>query len=309
MQMNDDIQPKTQEENEIYEQRVNAAMIEHAHEIAKQIGASAVLAYVDVICSKERLKAMIEERRCILAARTQEVLDELNEMGGSEDRILRVPNMDLTRTSQVKVAAMLALSKGLIRRGQRIVCLSGSPSHGMYDNLTIVDVGREFEIFSSAEIDIASKMENPHVFDRLLTVVLELAKEGKEGKPLGTTFVLGDHDKVMEMSSQMAINPFASAPEGQRNIMDSTLKETLREFCTMDGAFVIRDDGVVLAAGRHLNVSAETAHLPQGLGARHRSAAGITALTHAVALVISESTGDVRIFSRGRMFMEIEKSR
>jgi hypothetical protein len=93
------------------------------------------------------------------------------------------------------------------------------------------------------------------------------------------------------LSTQMAINPFAGAPEGWRDIMDPTLEETLREFSTMDGACVIREDGVVLAAG-----------LPQGLGARHRSAAGITALTNSIAIVISESTGDVRIFSRGRLF-------
>lgn len=304
----DQVQARPPEEVQADAQRVNAAMINHAKEIAEEIGAAAVLAYVDVLRSKERLKAMIKERRCIMAARTEEVVDELNEMGGPDDRILRVPYMNLTRTSQVKVAAMLALSKGLIQGDQRIVCLSGSSSHGMYDNLTVLDVSRELEIFSSTGIDIAGQVTNPHVFDRLLILVLELAREGKEGKPLGTTFILGDHDKVMEMSTQMVINPFTSVPEDQRNIMDPGLKETIREFSTMDGAFVIRDDGVVLAAARHLNVSAETADLPRGLGARHRSAAGITALTNAIALVISESTGDVRIFSQGRMFMEIEKS-
>ena len=90
--------------------------------------------------------------------------------------------------------------------------------------------------------------------------------------------------------------------------MDSGLKETIREFATIDGAFVIREDGVILASGRHLKASTEDEELPQGLGARHRAAAGITALTHAIAIVISESTGGVRIFSQGKMFMEIEKA-
>lgn len=72
-----------------------------------------------------------------------------------------------------------------------------------------MDVSREFEIFSSKSLDIASQMVKPYVFDRLLTPVLELTEEGKEGKPLGTLFVLGNHEKVMEMSTQMIINPFA----------------------------------------------------------------------------------------------------
>jgi len=225
-----------------------------------------------------------------------------------EDRVIRVPYMNLSRQSQVKVAAMLALSQGLIKHGDRIVCLTGSPKYEIFDSLTVLDVWREFEIFSSKGLAIIGKMDNPHVFDRLLTLSLELAEEGKEGKPLGTIFTLGDDQKVMELSHQMVMNPFAGVPEAERNIMNSRLKETIREFATIDGAFVIRSDGVILAAGRHLKASAEDTNLPQGLGARHRAAAAITALSDAIALVISESTGGVRIFSQGELFMEIEKT-
>ena len=289
-------------------EELNATMLTHARQIARKIGASAVLVYVDVIKSREQLSTLLKERRCILAARYQEVIDDLSEMEGVEDRIIKVPYINLTRQSQVKVAAMLALSQDLIKQGDRIVCLCGSPNYEIFDSLTVMDIGREFEIFSSKDLDITSKMDKPHVFDRLLTLTLELAEEGKEGKPLGTIFILGDDKKVMELSSQMVINPFSGVPEAERNIMDSGLKETLREFASIDGAFVIRDDGVILAAGRHLKASTEDEELPQGLGARHRAAAGITALTDAIAIVISESTGGVRIFNQGKMFMEIEKA-
>jgi DNA integrity scanning protein DisA with diadenylate cyclase activity len=287
---------------------INAAMINHAREIARETGATAVLVIVDFIKSPENMEILMKGGRCILAARSQDILDGLSQITGAGDCIVRIPNVNLTRISQLKVAAMLALSNGLIRSSDRLVCLSGSARYGVLDNLMVMDVGREFEIFSSKALDIASQMEFPHVFNRLLTLVLELAEEGKEGKPLGTIFVLGDHKKVMELSSQMVINPFQNVPEEERNIMDQRLKETIREFAAIDGAFVIRDDGVILAAGRHLKASAEDTDLPQGLGARHRSAAGITTLTNALAIVISESTGDVRIFSRGKIFMEIEKT-
>ncbi|MFO7972494.1 MAG: diadenylate cyclase [Desulfobacterales bacterium] len=234
-------------------------------------------------------------------------MEELKTLGEDNDRIIQVPYMKLSRHSQVKVAAMLALSQGLIHRSDVVVCLSGSPKFGILDNLTVLDLKRELEMLSSGSLDIADQMVQPEVFDRLLVMVLELAEEGKEGGPLGTAFILGDHEKVMSMSSQMVINPFSAVPESERNILDPALKETVREFSTIDGAFIIRDDGVILAAGRHLSPSVEISELPQGLGARHRSAAGITALTNSIAVVISESTGDVRIFSRGKLFMEIEK--
>lgn len=236
-------------------------------------------------------------------------MEELKTLSGEDDRVIKVPYLKLRRHSQVKVAAMIALSKGLICRTDRLVCLSGSPEYGIIDNLAVLDLEREFEMFLSGTLDIANQMVQPEVFERLLTIVLELAVEGKEGRPIGTIFVLGDHEKVMAMSNQMVINPFATVPESERSILDPALKETLREFSAIDGAFIIRDDGVVLAAGRHLSPSVETSELPQGLGARHRSAAGKTALTDSIAVVISESTGDVRIFSRGKLFMEIEKTR
>ncbi|RLB79034.1 MAG: hypothetical protein DRH24_13545 [Deltaproteobacteria bacterium] len=288
-------------------EKINAAMIRHACKIAEEIGANTVLVYVDLIKSRRNLKDLLLNSNCILAAREKQVMDELKIFDGNNNRIIQVPYMKLSRHSQVKVAAMLALSQGLIHRKDRIVCLSGSPKYGILDSLTVLDLEREFEMFSSGNLDIANQMVKPEVFDRLLTLVLELSEEGKEGRPIGTIFILGDHNKVMSMSSQIVINPFSAVPEDERNILDPALKETIREFSTIDGAFIIRDDGVVLSAGRHLAPSIETSELPQGLGARHRSAAGITALTNSIAVVISESTGDVRIFSRGKLFMEIEK--
>jgi len=141
-----------------------------------------------------------------------------------------------------------------------------------------------------------------------LNLAVELASQGREGKPVGTIFVLGDHQTVMQFSRQTIFNPFHGYPEEERNILNPALRETLKEFSALDGAFVLREDGVVLAAGRHLNAAlASTVDLPQGLGSRHVAAAGITSVTKAIAIAISESTGDVRIFKDGAIFMEIEK--
>ena len=186
-------------------EKINASMIKHACKIAEEIGVNTVLVYVDLIKSRENLKSLLQECHCILAAREEHVLDELKTLDVNNNRIIQVPYMKLSRHSQVKVAAMLALSQGLIHRTDRIVCLSGLPKYGILDNLTVLDLEREFEMFSSDSLDIANQMLKPEVFDRLLTLVLELAEEGKEGRPVGTIFILGDHEKVMSMSHQMVI--------------------------------------------------------------------------------------------------------
>ena len=48
--------------------------------------------------------------------------------------------------------------------------------------------------------------------------------------------------------------------------------------------------------------------LKQGLGSRHAAAAGITASTKSVAITLSESTGEVRVWRRGQLITEIEKA-
>ncbi len=290
-------------------EHINAAMVCHARQIAEEIGAHALLVYIDVVKSRETLKSLCHDPRCILAVRGKETRNDLSELQQGQTKVLQLPDLKLNRHSQMKVAAMIALSQGLIHRNDLLVFLSGSPKYGIFDNLAVVDLDREMEMFSFSNLDIAGQIAQPEVFEWLLTLALELAQEGKEGKPLGTVFVLGDHEKVLSMSSQMIINPFAGVPENERNILDPAMKETIREFCTIDGAFIIRDDGVILAAGRHLSPSVETSELPQGLGARHRSAAGITALSKAISVVISESTGDIRIFSRGKLLLEIQKAK
>lgn len=288
---------------------LNEVMISHARQMAGEIGAAAVLVYVDVIRSRKSLDVLVQDEGFILAARAEEIIQDLAENETTAGRIVKIPSVELSRFSQIKVATILALSSGLIHSQDRLVCLSGSRRHGVLDSLRVVDIGQEFEIFSSGNQGITKRMQYPHVFDRLLTVALELAEEGKEARPIGTIFVLGEHEKVMELSAQMVLNPFRGVPEPERNLLNPFLKETIREFSTIDGAFVIRDDGLIMSAGRHLKASAEETNLPQGLGARHRAAAGITALTDAVAVVISQSTGDVRVFSGGKIFMEVEKER
>jgi DNA integrity scanning protein DisA with diadenylate cyclase activity len=208
----------------------------------------------------------------------------------------------------MKMAIIEALSKGLVKKGDKWVCLSGIPQAKVLDSLLILEFGREFEIISSSDLPVISEIVRPEVFETVLSLALEISIEGKEGrKPIGTIFVLGKHEEVLKFSHPMVINPFQGYPEEERNILDPRLKGTVKEFSTIDGAFIFREDGIILAAGRHLDASGENIEIPLGLGSRHRAAAGITSLTDALAIVISEETGGVRIFHHGKIFMEIEK--
>jgi diadenylate cyclase len=285
----------------------NRIMLETACSVAKKTHSKGVLLYADIIEDYEALAKIGQEKKVdlILAIKDESSFQEATSVF---KKVLQIPNLPLGRINQIKMAIIQALSKGVVKKGDRWICLSGIPQTKVLDNLLILEFGKEFEIISSTDLPVISEIVMPEVFETALNLALEISTEGKEGrKPIGTIFVLGKHEDVLKFSHPMVINPFQGYPEEERNILDHRLKETVKEFSSIDGAFIFREDGVILAAGRHLDASGENIEIPLGLGSRHRAAAGITSLTNALAIVVSEETGGVRIFHHGKIFMEIEK--
>ena len=285
-------------------QALNKIFLESAGDIASKINAKRIFLYADLINDYKLLKELSKKDEFVFITKNK---DTLQRHVGIEKNVIDIPNVEFSRIGLIKIAAMKGLSSGIVEDEDKIVFITGTHKIGSFDSIIVVDIGKEFEILASSSVsDIAENLK-PEVFEAVLNLSLELASQGREGKPVGTIFVIGDHEKVLQLSRQMIINPFQGYPEEERNIMDPALRETIKEFSAVDGAFVIREDGVVMAAGRHLSAALEKEDFPHGLGSRHVAAAGITSVTDAAAIVISESTGEVRIFKKGNIFMEIEK--
>ncbi len=145
---------------------------------------------------------------------------------------------------------------------------------------------------------------NTHTLEKAVTLALEIAREGREGRRIGTIFVVGDSEKVLRRSRTLILDPLYGHPDEVKHIDDPDMRETIKELAQMDGAFVVSDDGVVLSACRFIDTSSEGIELPLGLGGRHMAAASITNDTGAVAVVVSESS-IVRVFDNGELVSEI----
>ncbi|ASJ01058.1 DNA integrity scanning protein DisA nucleotide-binding domain protein [Thermococcus gorgonarius] len=144
--------------------------------------------------------------------------------------------------------------------------------------------------------------QSQSVIQRLIEIAVELSIEGREGYPVGTLFVVGDVKNVLKHSHSMLPNPF----KGHRiNVLDRNSKEIIKEFAQLDGAFVISSRGRIVSAGVYLEVDPKGLDLmlPPGLGTRHIAAAGITKLTKATSISLSES-GTIRVFKKGVMLLE-----
>jgi DNA integrity scanning protein DisA with diadenylate cyclase activity/mannitol/fructose-specific phosphotransferase system IIA component (Ntr-type) len=221
--------------------------------------------------------------------------------------IIQAPSVLSDRIGQMKIGVLLALSRGLVKKEDKIVCVSGNSKNGTFDTVVALDIDKEYEFFFTAARTIIPEDVQPEVLERVLGLAGEIAVEGREGKPIGTIFVLGDTNSVNAYVRQLIINPFRGYSEAERNIMDPGLDETIKEFAAIDGAFVITGDGIVISAGSYLRPQAEIDPLPGGLGARHVAAAGITACSNALAVTISQSTGMVTLFKNGSIVLSVAK--
>jgi len=138
----------------------------------------------------------------------------------------------------------------------------------------------------------------------VIELAVEIAREGREGRRIGTLFTFGDADAVLKHSRPLILDPLAGHTEGARQIRDVNLRGTIKELAQLDGAFVVSDHGVVVSACRYLDAMASDVALPYGMASRHLAGASISQVTDAVAIVVSESSM-VRVFDGGELVAEI----
>lgn len=278
------------------------AILNAACQLAKQGRGRSVL-----VCAEAPLFISLQEwlskAPFILATPARTLPDEIKT---AIKGVVELPTIRLPRMGQIKLAVILGLAQGIISHDDTLVCLSGPPHAYRLDTLVLLCVQEEFELFAVSD-KLLSEHVNPEVFEQVLEIAIQIAAEGREGKPLGALFVVGDYENANRYATQLVLNPFKGYGENERNILDPHLTETVKEFCAIDGAFLIRGDGVVEAAGAFLHPGLPHEDLPMGLGARHAAAAGITAITNTIAITVSASTGAVRVFRNGRMIFEIER--
>ena len=141
--------------------------------------------------------------------------------------------------------------------------------------------------------------------EEIVNLAVELAREGREGRKIGTLFVIGDVDAVLEQSRPLILDTLHGHQSDLLRVERPDFRETVKELAQLDGAFVLRDDGTLVSAGRFVDVdvTAPENFLP-GLGTRHAAGASVSRTTGAIAVVVSQSS-IVRVFAGGDLRAEI----
>lgn len=281
--------------------KIARLLLEAASTVARVSSARAIVVAIDALPELEAVPV-----KTILVAREPADHERIGRLDEPPLGVIDVPNVELDRLGQVKLAAVIGLSTRGIDLHDTVVFLTG-PYRSIIDSMVVMSLGIEYELFDTTDQPDIDEHIKRAVFHRVLSLALNIGQHGREGKKIGTLLVVGDTRTVLEYTDQMILNPFKGYDEHERNILDDAMTETVREYATLDGAFVIRGNGVIETAGARLRAGISPGIA--GLGARHAAAAGITAKSKCIAFTVSETDGTVRVWRAGKMLASFEPSR
>jgi DNA integrity scanning protein DisA with diadenylate cyclase activity len=222
---------------------------------------------------------------------------------------LAVEPTEAAITERITLALIEAVANDLLAEGDRVVVAYSGFEAEVLDSITVVRLGEHLERLSSSDLRALETSVPLETLKAVVDVAVEIGREGREGKPVGSLIVVGDARNVLARTRALGFDPFKGYLRKERNVRDGRVREAIKEIAQMDGAFVVARDGTVEAACRIIDAPNAGLTLPKGLGTRHWAAAAITNVTRSLAVVVSQSTGTVRLFQDGEILLRIAPMR
>lgn len=274
-----------------------------AQRLAEEVSATAIVFLADQPVDFRQLADLVQPTRLIVAAEKRDV-----QQAARDDDVDLVPILHEPQNRHFQVSQVLleTIADDLVQTGDVVLAVYSSFEREACDTVSVIRLADQLARLTSRDLQ---RLETKVPLDTLRIVVdlaCDIGREGREGRPVGTLFVVGNHRKVLPLSQEQVHDPFRGYPRVERMIRNPRVRESIKELAQIDGAFIISSDGVVQAAGRHLRASAENLSLSKGLGSRHWAAAEVSKATGAIAIAVSESTGTVRVFQDGVVVLRIE---
>jgi DNA integrity scanning protein DisA with diadenylate cyclase activity len=283
--------------------------LKSARQLALEMPADAILLLSETDLDWDAVQEHLEGCRLLVAAQDGMLTQKLRNRPGLT--VLEIDPGPTPIQERMSLALLNAVASEKLHTGADVVALyngieaeQGNPEH--IDSLSVIHLGEHLERLSAQEL---RKLDTKVPLETLRAVVdlaTEIGREGREGKPVGTMFVVGDTRKVMSMARSINFNPFRGYSDKERDIRDRKVREQIKDIAQLEGALIIRRDGVAEAACMYIDVLAESITLSKGLGSRHWAAAAISQKTNAIAVAVSQSSGAVRIFQDGEVVLRIE---
>ena len=282
-----------------------ASVTEAAGRLACAVKADAVLFLLDSATDWERLRELIpaEIKRILVAA------DKLEDLADAEKHGLTpivLNKEDSPLLERLQHALIESVADELLASHCDVIAVYCGFEVNRADSISIIRLDERMRRFTSRDLQ---RLESSVPLNNLKIVIdlaVQVGREGREGKKVGTMFIVGDTRKVLQHCKDRGFDPLKGYSRKHRNLHDPRVREDVKEIAQMDGAFVVAPDAVVERSRQIVEVMHENLQLSKGLGSRHWAGAAISQRTKAIAIVVSQSSGTVRVFQNGALVLRIE---
>jgi len=274
--------------------------------LAKSSDADAVLLLVENHADWKAIKDTADGVKIIVALESAEGVAEAVAAGMNS---VFVEMSEMPVYDKISQTLLKSISEEQLAPGSRVAALYSGFEAGSLDSISIIDLDDHLGRLTVRDLQQLGTRVPLDTLQTVVNLALEIGREGREGKPVGTFFVVGDSARVRKMCHVTGFDPVKGYSRKERNLKSSRVREGIKEIAQMDGAIIVAADGTVEAAAQYVDASAADITLSKGLGARHWAAAAISRATKAVAVAVSESSGTVRIFQNGEVVLRIEPFR
>lgn len=282
-----------------------ASIVSLAVSMAVEMNADALLFLLDGAIDWKKIKepAAVFEKTVIVAT------DDVNDLKGAIEAGLHPLALNKEKApllERLQHALLEAAADELIRTNGDVIAVYSGFQQGRLDSLSHLQLDERMRRLNVRDLQRLGSSVPLKTIKTVVDLAVQIGREGREGKPVGTLFAVGDSRTVLEHCKDSGVDPFRGYNRKHRDLFDPRVQEDAKEIAQLDGAFVISPEGMIERSRQMLEVSHEDLTMSKGLGARHWACAAITRKTKAVGVVVSQSTGTVRLYQNGHLVMRIE---
>ncbi len=283
-----------------------ARYIDLASILCKSTDAGAIILMLSGPTDWEQLVEHGAGQKIIVVADTQAELE-----GAAEAGLATIIQgmADSPVIEKLTQALLNGVAQELLEQGRGVIVAYSGFEAETIDSISYIRLDEHLGRLTARDL---RQLETSVPLDTLKTVVdvaVEIGREGREGKAVGTMFVVGDSRKVSSHCQPAGFDPVKGYGREERDLHDPRVREAVKEVATLDGAFIVSSEGIVEKAAQLVDAPYTDLTLSKGLGSRHWAGAAISKATKAVAVVVSQSSGTVRIFHNGEVVLRIEPLR
>ncbi|MEX0824674.1 MAG: diadenylate cyclase [Pirellulaceae bacterium] len=283
----------------------NAAMIRMSVEMAKKLDADAILLLLDGSTDWKKIRHTAADCRVPIIV----ALDSLSDLEGAAEAGLKPLALNKEKApllERLQHALLEAAADEFIRPNGEVIAAYSGFQHGRLDSISHMQLDERMRRLTVRDLQRLESSVPLKTLKAVVDLAVQVGREGREGKRVGSLFVVGDTRHVLEHTKESGADPYRGYNKKHRNLMDPKVVEDAKEIAQLDGAFVINSEGYIERSRQMLEVSHEDLTMSKGLGARHWAGAAISRKTKAIAVVVSQSTGTVRLYQNGDLVMRIE---